>query len=111
MPQNNKNTGPKKVAQAAIIKKMLMEKLGRYNYEYFIAAIYEAHKSQIIKYIIDDVLYDDERARLTLYEVINYAFCWARSQGGHEFWMEKDSEWREYVSQCLLKPEFNHVFK
>jgi hypothetical protein len=111
MPQNNKITGFKKVAQAAIIKKMLMTKLGRYDYERFIKALYRAHKPQITKYIIDRILDNEDRICEKLYEVINYAFCWDKSPDGHAFWRGKDDDWREYVDQSLLRPEFEHVFK
>lgn len=110
MPQNNKTTGIK-VAQATIIKKMLMEKLGRYDYDRFITALFMAHKPQITKYIIDSILDNERMIRERLYEVINFVFCWAASPDGDDFWQEKDHEWREYVYRSLLKPEFKHVFK
>lgn len=110
MSKNNKITGIKKVVQASIIKKMLMEKLGRHDYYRFIIGLYMAHKPQITKYIIDRILDNENRISERLYEVINYAFCWDGSPDGHEFWKKKDQDWREYVDWLLLRPEFNHVF-
>ena len=99
------------MAQAAIIKKMLMERLGKDDYYRFTTALYMSHKPQITKYIITRILDNEDMIGERLYEVINYAFCWDETLDGHEFWRKRDQDWREYISLSPLRPEFRHVFK
>lgn len=41
-----------------------------------------------------------DKRKFTIYlaeELINYAFCWAETSQGHDFWSYLSSKWHEYL--------------